>query len=105
MLDTSLSIPIETLLEHPTILELEGIGDDDEKVFLMGLILIRLYEYLRANSSNTDGLRHITLIEEAHRLLSNTQTLQSADVGNPRAKAVETFVNMLSEVRAYGEGF
>lgn len=105
MLDTPLSIPIEALLKHPTVLELEGIGDDDEKVFLMGLVLIRLYEYLRANNVNAKGLQHITVIEEAHRLLSNTQMQQSADVGNPRAKAVETFVNMLSEVRAYGEAF
>ena len=39
MLDTALSIPIEHLLEKPTVLELEGIGDDDEKAFIMGLIL------------------------------------------------------------------
>jgi hypothetical protein len=105
MLDTPLSIPIETLIQTPTILELEGIGDDDEKVFLMGLILTRLYEYYRTQKASGSGLRHITVIEEAHRLLSNVQGGASAEVGNPRAKAVETFVNMLSEVRAYGEGF
>jgi DNA helicase HerA-like ATPase len=105
MLDTSLSIPIETLIESPTVLELEGIGDDDEKVFLMGLILTRLYEHYRTQEVRDASLRHITVIEEAHRLLSNVQAGNAAEVGNPRVKAVETFVNMLSEVRAYGEGF
>ena len=71
MLDTHLSIPMETLIHKPTILELEGIGDDDEKVFFMGLILTRLYEYYRTQQTNSDALRHITVIEEAHRLLSN----------------------------------
>lgn len=105
MLDTSLSVPIETLINYPTILELEGIGDDDEKVFFMGLILTRLYEYYRSQPGGDGSLRHITVIEEAHRLLSNAPPGSSAEVGNPRGKAVETFVNMLSEVRAYGEGF
>jgi len=105
MLDTALSIPMETLINAPTILELEGIGDDDEKVFFMGLILTRLYEYYRSMPTSSGSLRHITVIEEAHRLLSNAPSGASAEIGNPRGKAVETFINMLSEVRAYGEGF
>lgn len=106
MLDTSLSVPIEHLLNEPTILELEGVGDDDEKAFIMGLILIALYEYYRSQKNLVDpGLRHITVIEEAHRLLTNTPMSADPEATNLRSKAVETFVNMLSEVRAYGEGF
>ena len=106
MLDTPLSIPIEHLLDKPTVLELEGVGDDDEKAFIMGLILISLYEYYRVQGPPTDsGLRHITVVEEAHRLLTNVPTSTDPEASNLRGKAVETFVNMLSEVRAYGEGF
>ena len=52
-----------------------------------------------------EGLRHVTLIEEAHRLLSKT----SDDFGNlenvsTKSKAVEAFCNILSEIRAFGEG-
>jgi len=106
MLDTQLSIPIERLLTAPTILELEGVGDDDDKAFIMGLILIALYEYHRAQGTPTDsGLRHIMVIEEAHRLLTNVPPKTDPEASNLRGKAVETFANMLSEVRAYGEGF
>jgi DNA helicase HerA-like ATPase len=106
MLDTPLSIPIEYLLDGPTILELEGVGDDDEKAYVMGLILMALYEYYRVQGPPTDsGVRHVTVIEEAHRLLTNVPVSTDPEASNLRGKAVETFVNMLSEVRAYGEGF
>lgn len=50
-------------------------------------------------------MRHVTVIEEAHRLLARAPAQTGPEQGNPRGKAVETFVNMLSEIRAYGEGF
>ncbi len=105
-LDTPLSIPVEKLLQRPTVLELEGIGDDDEKAFLMGLILCALYEYYRTQPSPVgSGLRHLTVVEEAHRLLASAPVSMDPEASNLRGKAVETFVSMLSEVRAYGEGF
>jgi len=105
MLDGCASIPIEQLLDGLVVLELEGIGDDDEKAFLMGLILISLYEHYRTRPPAGGGLRHVTVIEEAHRLLANVSGPVDPDASNQRGKAVETFVSMLSEVRAYGEGF
>jgi hypothetical protein len=47
---------------------------------------------------------HVLVIEEAHRLLANVAAGASEYEGNPRGEAVETFTNLLSEVRAYGEG-
>jgi DNA helicase HerA-like ATPase len=106
LLDTQHPIPITELINYPTIIELEPIGDDDEKAFLMGLLLIRLYEHLRATGS-TEGkiLQHVVVVEEAHRLLANVPPQTNQEQSNVRGKAVETFANMLSEIRAYGEGF
>ena len=106
MLDVQQSIPMDELMENPTILELESLGDEDDKAFLMGLLLIRLWEYRRAKAAN-DGknkLRHLLVFEEAHRLLTNTAANQQQGEGNARAKAVESFTNLLSEIRSYGEG-
>jgi len=108
MLDTAYSIPMETLLNKPTILELQSIGDDEEKAFIIGLLIARLYEYREVESKRTGintGLKHLTLIEEAHRLLTKT----SSDSGNletvnTKAKAIEAFCNILSEIRAFDEG-
>ncbi len=103
MLDVQRSLPMDALLDHPTVLEMQGMGDDDDKAFVMGLLLIRLYEYRRAGNE-FDGLQHLMVIEEAHRLLTNVGLQASAEEGNPRAKAVESFTNLLSEIRAYGQG-
>ncbi len=110
MLDTRMSIGMEQVLNQPAILEMKQIGDDDEKAFLIGLILVRLYEYyeslvkLGALDFKT-RLRHVTLIEEAHRILKNVPTEKMGEeTSNIKGKAVETFCNILSEIRAYGEG-
>ncbi|MGD2116255.1 MAG: DUF87 domain-containing protein, partial [Acidobacteriota bacterium] len=103
MLDTRRSVPFPTLLEGPSVLELEGMGDDDDKAFLIGLLLIRLVEHLRC-TPEAPGLRHLLVIEEAHRLLTNVAAGGREEEASPRAKAVETFSNLLSEIRAYGQG-
>jgi hypothetical protein len=106
MLNTRNSLPPEVLFETPCILELKQLVSDDEKAFLMGLILIRLYEHYEAQGTpGTTDLKHITLIEEAHRLLRNVSTEQGSEVSaNPRGRAIEVFANIISEIRAYGEG-
>jgi hypothetical protein len=91
------------LFTKPTIIELSNIVNDDEKAFLMGLLLSKLYQYREENGSG-DTLRHTTVIEEAHRLLPNISTNTNQENANPRGKAVETFTNILAEIRSYGEG-
>ncbi|MBA3944185.1 MAG: ATP-binding protein [Herpetosiphonaceae bacterium] len=108
MLNTRRSVPFGALLQFPTVLELERIGDDDEKAFVIGLLLTRLYEYRviegRRQAAPSEAVRHLLLIEEAHRLLQNVSTAQESEAANPRGKAVESFANMLAEIRAYGQG-
>ena len=103
MLDVQRSLPIDVLLEHPTIIELEGVGDDDDKAFLMGLLFIRLIEARRAMGPSAD-LRHVLIIEEAHRLLAKTGPRGHSDEADPRGKLIETFANLLAECRASGQG-
>jgi DNA helicase HerA-like ATPase len=103
MLDTKSSISFDELLRKPTVLELETLGDDEEKSFMLGLVLTMMYEYY-VSKGISEELGHITVIEEAHRLLGNTLK-DNAFSGDMKGKAVETFTNILSEIRAYGEGF
>ena len=72
----------------------------------MGLILVWLLEHLHGLGPS-DRLRHVTFIEEAHRLLRRSGPVQSTGEftgGDPRAQAVETFSSLLAEVRSFGEG-
>ncbi|RJR44328.1 MAG: ATP-binding protein [Deltaproteobacteria bacterium] len=106
MLNTRKSLDDSILFETPCLLELKQLVSDDEKAFLIGLLLIRLYEYYEARTDAYSGEpKHLTLIEEAHRLLRNVSPEQGNEVtANPRGRAIEVFANILSEIRAYGEG-
>jgi len=86
------------LLEQNVVIELEGLGSDADKAFLIGVVLIRLVEYLRVHRAKVADLLHLTVIEEAHRLLKNVPE------GSPAARAVSLFADLLAEIRAYGEG-
>ncbi|MDH6132316.1 hypothetical protein P3T37_001701 [Kitasatospora sp. MAA4] len=105
MLDVQRSLPIDLLLAGPSVLELENLGDDDDKAFLMGLLIIRLAEF-RRTQGESDGLRHLLVVEEAHRLLTNAARPSGGEgaEADVRGKAVETFTGLLSEIRAYGQG-
>ena len=104
MLNVRQSIPIEDLLSVPTVIEFAAIGDDDEKAFLLGCILLKMAQYRQVQGLSKEGLRHATLVEEAHRLLRNAADVAGTGVANPRGQAVEKFSHMLAELRAFGEG-
>lgn len=109
LLDGPSTVTMHELLGQPTVIELELIGDDEEKCFIMGLLFLNLYEYRVAENARDgapgESLRHFVLIEEAHRLLRATPPSTDPESANGRGKAVEDFCNMLAEVRAYGQGF
>ncbi len=91
------------LLRTNAVLEFEDVGDDSDKAFLMGTVLVRLAEHLRmehkARPSGQVRLRHLTVIEEAGRLLRRPEA-----PGGAAGRAVEMFAGLLAEIRAYGEG-
>ena len=96
----------DELFNNNVVLELEGLTDDSDKAFALGLLIIYVNEYrqLKKEISEVNGLEHILVIEEAHRLLKNVSMENNEDIGNPKGKAVEHFTNMLAEMRSYGQG-
>lgn len=104
MVDTRASVPMDYLLSAPVVLEFATMGSDDDKAFFLGAMLLRLVEFRQVAGLSGNSLRHVTLIEEAHRLLAAAPPNRPSEEANPRGKAVETFCNLLAEVRAFGEG-
>lgn len=100
LLDVGRSIPIQSILAEPCIFELEDIGDDDTKAFVIGILLVQLYEY-RKTQGTSSCLKGVMVVEEAHRLL---KSVPETEGGNARTKAVEFFCNMLAEIRSFGQG-
>ena len=90
---------IGELLRHNVVLAIEDVANDEDKAFLIGTLIIRIVEHLRlrARAGLDGGLRHVIVIEEAHRLLR-------AEREGASGHAVELFASMLAEIRAYGEG-
>lgn len=105
MLNTLRSTPWSELFEKPCIINLSYVGDDTDKAFFMALILQFLYEYCTAKAElglvdfNDNGCKHLTVIEEAHRVMMKCDNQEL-----PQYKSAMMFSNMLSEIRAYGEG-
>ena len=103
-LDTRDNLPDEALFGSPLVLDLSLVGSPEEQAFVMGLVLTRLFEVrYQAGILPNESLRHIVLIEEAHRLLKQVPR-GSGEEASPAARAVETLTNLLAEVRAYGQG-
>lgn len=93
------SIDFERLVRGHVIIEMENLKSAEDKSLLMGFILTRLSAVIKKRHEKDKDFRHITLVEEAHRLLSRPEY---GDSGSKRA-AVETFTDLLAEIRKYGE--
>jgi hypothetical protein len=55
------------------VFELDEIKDENDKSLLMALIVTRLAETIKQRYLQKPGYRHLTLIEEAHRLLAKPE--------------------------------
>ena len=99
MLNTRRGVDFRELIEKKVVLEIEEIKNGTEKSLIMGFILTNLCEALKVKFKKDKHFKHITLIEEAHRLLSKYSPGDSLNKKN----SVETFSDMLAEIRKYGE--
>ena len=101
MLNCRRSLDFKELLDKRVVIELEGIRSGNEKSLIMGFILTNFMEAIRRRyeASHHEPHHHILLVEEAHRLLSR---FSAGDSPN-RKHGVETFADMLAEIRKYGE--
>lgn len=99
-------LPPEELFEKNVIVDLSRVGSSETKALIMGMLVLKLQEHRMTGTSRLNsGLRHITILEEAHNLLRRTSTEQSPDSANLMGKSVEMLSNAIAEMRTYGEGF
>lgn len=99
VLNVPQSIDFSALLQRHAVIELEELQGGEEKALLMALLLGAISETMRDLHATNPAFRQLTLIEEAHRLLSRPEPGDKA-----AALAVESFADMLAEVRKYGCG-
>lgn len=99
---TTEQTPYEQLFDANCILDISRVKSAETKALIMGLVVYILNEYrVDQKSGNNNGLRHVTVLEEAHNLLKNTNGAENGLIG----KSVEMLTNTIAEIRTYGEGF
>lgn len=99
---TSEQTSYERLFDENCILDISRVKSGETKALIMGMMVYILNEYrVDRKTSNNNGLKHITVLEEAHNLLKNTANGESELVG----KSVEMLTQTIAEIRTYGEGF
>jgi hypothetical protein len=101
---TDQSIDPATLLATPVIVELKSLGGGDEQALVIALLLNMLTEHYKSGRAATGDLVHVTVVEEAHRLLGRPSGSASAEQAQAKEKAAQDFANTLAENRKYGEG-
>jgi hypothetical protein len=96
------SYPLDVLMKRPCVLELNDLNADDKALTIMFLLML-LREYREQHPGNT--LQHITVVEEAHNVMGNVKSSGPSEVAaDTKGQAVQAFADLLTEVRALGEG-
>lgn len=102
MFGTQRSYPLDIIMNRPCILELNDLNADDKSLTSMFLLML-LREYREQHPGNT--LQHVTVVEEAHNVMGNVQAQGPSEVAaDTKGQAVQAFADLLTEIRALGEG-
>jgi uncharacterized protein DUF87 len=101
---TDRELDCAALLARPTVVELKTLGNGDEQALMIALLLNAITEHYQANRGASPRLEHVTVIEEAHRLLARPKGNAGSQEAAAKEQAAEAFANVLAENRKYGEG-
>ena len=111
LLNVMRSTDYREIFEHPTVINISGISAARDKALIMSVLMLSLYEYKKSKytydaeyraKAQENRLLHLTLVEEAHNILTKPDAGASAN--NPQKVVADLFTNILSEIRSYGEG-
>ena len=102
--DTVNSVPLEDLLRKPTVIELNAIGNQEQKALVMALLLVDVILYTKQNQAGDGQLKNILLIDEAHVLLNGGASVVREGMADTSNSTVKALQDMIVEIRAYGTG-
>lgn len=112
ILNVNSSTSFEKLFNRNCVINLSKIPNAKDKALIMSMILLSLYEYRSSAymydkeyrmKAQANELMHLTVIEEAHNVLTRPNPAATG-VGNPQQVVADLFSDMLSEIRSWGEG-
>lgn len=101
--DTVNTIPIDVLLQKPTVIELNAIADDEQKALIMALLLINICLYTKNKGSSSGEINNILMIDEAHVLLDGRSNT-SSEQARAQNTTIKSLQKMIAEIRSFGTG-
>lgn len=101
-LAASSNAALPELLATPTVVHLTDLGDDEERAFITGMLMVYVAQAARRRG-RTPGVAHVTIVEEAHRILPEPRLSVDPEQGDPSAVTARFMTQLLAEIRAYGE--
>ena len=99
--DTIHTIPLDDLLNKPTVIELNAINNKEQKSLIMALLLIMMCVYTKNNIAGDGKLKRVLLIDEAHVLLGGNSA-KSSDSADSQGSTITSLEDMIAEIRSYG---
>lgn len=112
ILNEPVSTPSDTLFNRNCVVNLSKIPSAKDQALIMSMLLLSLYEYresaytydadYRRRAQNGE-LIHLTVIEEAHNVLSRPAPAMEGS-GNAQQATADLFSKIICEVRSWGEG-
>lgn len=99
-LDSPDRLDLEELTSTPTIVELGTLANSQTQSLVLGLLSLQLRHHWRLRG-RASRLRHLTVIEEAHRLLRRPR---ATGTESSQAQAVEDIGHLVAELRGMGAG-
>lgn len=97
--------PADELLGRPAVVELAAVADPEDQKLITALLIQRVRSAAERRGASR-GLRHVTVLEEAHRLLKAAPAARDSASGDrAEADSVAMLCEAISELRGVGEGF
>ena len=96
------TVPIEDLLNAPTVLELNSIDNAEQKSLIIALLLINICIYTKHNQAGDGLLKNVILIDEAHVLLGGGSGNKSEGSADSQGTTIKALQDMIAEIRSYG---
>lgn len=104
LFDTTDALPYDTLLEQPTLIELDAIDNAQQKSLIMAILLANMMLVVRHRQVCDGELKNVLMIDEAHLLLGQGGSVRADGAADPRGATVQLLQDITVAIRAYGTG-
>jgi len=110
LLNNNNTVPFDEWYDQNIVIELDALSDDADKAIVMGALMIQYFQYVKyikyrqKKHGESDILKHMFILEEAHHLFCDNNSLNGQNSGSSN-QLVNMLNVLLAEIREYGEGF